>query len=124
MFSATMSQEVMTIAWRFQHDPVEIVVEATKQDRPQITQYVVATERDKKIDHLLYLLDADVYQRVMIFCNTKFMTDKLTSRLKKEGYAWTASMATSPKTARCGDAELQTRQIPHPGGDRRRCAGH
>ena len=87
MFSATMSQEVMTIAWRFQHDPVEIVVEATKQDRPQITQYVVATERDKKIDHLLYLLDADVYQRVMIFCNTKFMTDKLTSRLKKEGYA-------------------------------------
>lgn len=87
MFSATMSQEVMTIAWRFQHDPVEIVVEATKQDRPQITQYVIATERDKKIDHLLYLLDADVYQRVMIFCNTKFMTDKLTSRLKKEGYA-------------------------------------
>ena len=66
---------------------VEIVVEATKQDRPQITQYVIATERDKKIDHLLYLLDADVYQRVMIFCNTKFMTDKLTSRLKKEGYA-------------------------------------
>ena len=33
-----------------------------------------------------YLLDADVYQRVMIFCNTKFMTDRLTERLKKEGY--------------------------------------
>ena len=86
MFSATMSQDVMTIAWKFQHDPVEIVVEATKKDRPQITQYVIKTEREKKIDHLLYLLDADVYQRVMIFCNTKFMTDKLTSRLKKEGY--------------------------------------
>ena len=86
MFSATMSQDVMTIAWKFQHDPVEIVVEATKKDRPQITQYVIKTEREKKIDHLLYLLDADVYQRVMIFCNTKFMTDKLSSRLKKEGY--------------------------------------
>ena len=58
----------------------------TKQDRPQIAQYVISTEQNKKIDHLLYLLDADVYQRVMIFCNTKFMTDRLTERLKKEGY--------------------------------------
>ena len=86
LFSATTNQDVLTIAWTYQHDPVEITVEATKEDRPQIAQYVIATERDKKIDHLLYLLDADVYQRIMIFCNTKFMTDKLTSRLKKEGY--------------------------------------
>ena len=86
LFSATTNQDVLTIAWKYQHDPVEITVEATKEDRPQIAQYVISTERDKKIDHLLYLLDADVYQRIMIFCNTKFMTDKLTSRLKKEGY--------------------------------------
>ena len=87
LFSATTNQDVLTIAWKYQHDPVEITVEATKKDRPQIAQYVIATEREKKMDHLLYLLDADVYQRMMIFCNTKFMTDKLTSRLKKEGYA-------------------------------------
>lgn len=87
LFSATTNQDVLTIAWKYQHDPVEITVEATKADRPQIAQYVIATEREKKMDHLLYLLDADVYQRIMIFCNTKFMTDKLTSRLKKEGYS-------------------------------------
>ena len=87
LFSATTNQDVLTIAWKYQHDPVEITVEATKQDRPQIAQYVIATERERKMDHLLYLLDADVYQRIMIFCNTKFMTDKLTSRLKKEGYS-------------------------------------
>ena len=86
LFSATTNQDVLTIAWKYQHDPVEITVEATKADRPQITQYVIATEQDQKTDHLLYLLDADVYQRIMIFCNTKFMTDKLTSRLVKEGY--------------------------------------
>ncbi len=86
LFSATTNQDVLTIAWKYQHEPVEITVEATKEDRPQIAQYVIATEPNRKIDHLLYLLDADVYQRVMIFCNTKFMTDKLTSRLKKEGY--------------------------------------
>ena len=86
LFSATTNQDVLTIAWKYQHEPVEITVEATKADRPQITQYVIATEQDQKTDHLLYLLDADVYQRIMIFCNTKFMTDKLTSRLMKEGY--------------------------------------
>lgn len=86
LFSATTNQDVLTIAWKYQHDPIEVTVEATKQDRPQIAQYVISTEQNKKIDHLLYLLDADVYQRVMIFCNTKFMTDRLTEPLKKEGY--------------------------------------
>ena len=86
LFSATTNQDVLTIAWKYQHDPVEITVEAIKQDRPRITQYVIAVEQDQKTDHLLYLLDADEYQRIMIFCNTKFMTDKLTSRLVKEGY--------------------------------------
>ena len=86
LFSATTNRDVLTIAWKYQHEPVEVTVEATKKDRPQITQYVIAVEPNEKTDRLLYLLDADVYRRVMIFCNTKFMTDKLTSRLVKEGY--------------------------------------
>ena len=86
LFSATTNQDVLTIAWKYQHDPIEVTVEATKQDRPQIAQYVISTEQNKKIAHLLYLLDAEVYQRDMNFCNTKFMTDRLTERLKKEGY--------------------------------------
>ena len=86
LFSATTNRDVLTIAWKYQHEPVEVTVEATKKDRPQITQYVIAVEPNEKTDRLLYLLDADVYRRVMVFCNTKFMTDKLTSRLVKEGY--------------------------------------
>jgi len=86
LFSATTNQDVLTIAWKYQNNPVEITVEATKEDRPQIAQYVISTEQKQKMDNLLYLLDADVYQRIMIFCNTKFMTDRLTSDLKKQGY--------------------------------------
>ncbi|MEE3382212.1 MAG: DEAD/DEAH box helicase, partial [Succiniclasticum sp.] len=37
LFSATTNQDVLTIAWKYQHDPVEVTVEATKADRPQIT---------------------------------------------------------------------------------------
>ena len=100
LFSATTNQDVLTIAWKYQHDPVEITVEATKEDRPQITQYVIAADQEKKTDHLLYLLDANVYQRVMIFCNTKFMTDKLTSRLVKEGYDARCLHGDIPQTKR------------------------
>lgn len=87
MFSATTNQDVMTIAWKFQQDPVEINIPATKENRPDITQYVLSTVRERKYEDLLYLLDADAFSRVMIFCNTKSMSDRLCKRLQKEGYS-------------------------------------
>ncbi len=86
LFSATTNQDVMTIAWKYLQDPVEVVIPATKENRPQITQYVINTEREKKYDHLLYLLDSDEYQRVMVFVNTKDMTQRLCKRLQNAGY--------------------------------------
>ena len=87
MYSATTSQDVMTISWKYQHDPVEVTVEAVKEDKPKIHQYMFYTTREKKMDHLLYLLDADEYKRVMIFANTKFMAQKLCSALQRQGYS-------------------------------------
>ncbi len=86
LFSATTNQDVMTIAWKYLHDPAEVTIPATKENRPQITQYVIATERERKYDDLLYLLDSDVYQRVMVFVNTKDMTQRLCKRLQNAGY--------------------------------------
>ena len=86
LFSATTNQDVMTIAWKYLQDPVEVSIPATKENRPQITQYVIETEREKKYDHLLYLLDSDEYQRVMVFVNTKDMTQRLCKRLQNAGY--------------------------------------
>jgi len=86
LFSATTNQDVMTIAWKYLQDPVEVTIPATKENRPQITQYVINTEREKKYDHLLYLLDSDEYQRIMVFVNTKDMTQRLCKRLQNAGY--------------------------------------
>ncbi len=86
LFSATTNQDVMTIAWKYLQEPVEVTIPATKENRPQITQYVINTEREKKYDHLLYLLDSDEYQRVMVFVNTKDMTQRLCKRLQNAGY--------------------------------------
>ena len=86
LFSATTNQGVMTIAWKYQHDPVEINIPATKENRPSITQYIIEVERNKKDERLLYLLDSDEFQRVMVFVNTKRMTQHLTEKLQKAGY--------------------------------------
>lgn len=86
LFSATTNQDVMTIAWKYQHEPVEVIIPATKENRPLITQYVIETTREKKYEDLLYLLDSDVYQRVMVFVNTKDMTQRLCKRLQEAGY--------------------------------------
>ncbi len=87
MFSATTNPDVMTIAWKYQNNPAEIVIAATEETRPDITQYVIESDRNQKYDHLLYLLDSDQYKRAMIFCNTKDMTGRLCARLQKAGYS-------------------------------------
>lgn len=86
MFSATTNRDVMTISWKYQRDPVEITVEATKENRPQITQHTILIPRDKKQGALEYLLDSNEYDRVMVFANTKFMAQRLSDRLSKQGY--------------------------------------
>ncbi len=86
LYSATTNPDVQTIAWKYQQDPVEIIIPATKENRPQITQYVIESDHKNKYEHLLYLLDSDEFSRVMVFVNTKDMTQRLTNRMQKAGY--------------------------------------
>jgi len=86
MFSATTNQDVMTISWKYQYQPVEITIEAVAENRPKISQYIIEAYRNNKEERLLYLLDSDEYTRVMIFTNTKYLCDRLTGHLQKKGY--------------------------------------
>ncbi len=86
LYSATTNPDVQTIAWKYQQDPVEVIVPATKENRPQITQYVIESDAKNKYEHLLYLLDSDEFNRIMVFINTKDMTQRLANRLQKAGY--------------------------------------
>ena len=87
MFSATTNQDVLTVSWKYQNDPIEIVVQPKAEDKPKIKQYIIQCEQKEKYESLRYLLDTDQYKRVMVFCNTKDMTDRLCSRLKQAGYS-------------------------------------
>ena len=85
MFSATISREVMDISWVYQRDPVEITVRADSANKPDIAQYRLDVERNEKADTVARLLDMGGYERVIAFCNTKNMTDRLSGLLNMRG---------------------------------------
>lgn len=97
MFSATTNRDVMTISWKYQNNPVEVVIEATEENKPNIAQYIIQATTREKYDRLLYIIDSDAYHRMMVFCNTKSMTARLTERLKRPVTARIAFTATSAK---------------------------
>ena len=87
MFSATISREVMDISWVYQRDPVEIVVRPVQENRPQIQQYRIKVDQGGKVDLLIAILEKEQLDRVIVFCNTKNTTDRLTGLLQMKGVA-------------------------------------
>ena len=85
LFSATISREVMDISWVYQRDPVEITVHADEENKPDIAQYRLEVERNEKMETMARLMELGGYDRVIAFCNTKNMTDRLTGLLKMKG---------------------------------------
>ena len=85
LFSATISQEVMTVSWMYQRDEVEITVEPKQQDRPDIDQYSLTVTPLQKAETTLRLIKTQGYERVIIFCNTKHMCQRLSDELQRAG---------------------------------------
>ena len=85
LFSATISQEVMTVSWMYQRDEVEITVEPKQEDRPDIDQYSLTVTPLEKAETTLRLIRSQGYERVMIFCNTKHMCQRLSDDFKRAG---------------------------------------
>ena len=77
LFSATISQEVMTVSWMYQRDEVEITVEPKQEDRPDIEQFSLTVTPLEKAETTLRLIRTQCYERVIIFCNTKHMCQRL-----------------------------------------------
>ncbi len=85
LFSATISQEVMTVSWMYQRDEVEITVEPRKEDRPDIDQFCMTVSPLEKAEATLRLIKSQGYGRVMIFCNTKHMCQRLCDDFQRAG---------------------------------------
>ena len=85
LFSATISQEVMTVSWMYQRDEVEITVEPKQEDRPDISQYSLTVPNLQKAETTLRLLRTQGFERVMIFCNTKHICQRLSDDFRRAG---------------------------------------
>ena len=85
LFSATISQEVMTVSWMYQRDEVEITVEPKQEDRPDIDQYSITVTPLEKAETTLRLIRTQGYERVIIFCNTKHMCQRLSDDFQRAG---------------------------------------
>ena len=85
MFSATISREVMDISWMYQRDPEEITVQAKEENKPDIAQYRIDVGQNDKAHVMAQIIRAEGHERVMAFCNTKGMTERLKAFLMMEG---------------------------------------
>ena len=85
LFSATISQEVMTVSWMYQRDEVEITVEPKQEDRPDIDQYSLTVSALQKAETTLRLIKSQGFERIMIFCNTKHMCQRLCDEFQRAG---------------------------------------
>ena len=85
LFSATISQEVMTVSWMYQRDEVEITVEPKQEDRPDIEQFSLTVTPLEKAETTLRLLRTQGFERVIIFCNTKHMCQRLCDEFQRTG---------------------------------------
>lgn len=81
LFSATISQEVMTVSWMYQRDEVEITVKPTQESRPDIDQYSIQVSPFHKQEMTIRLIQD--FERVIIFCNTKVMCQRLCDDLQR-----------------------------------------
>ena len=85
LFSATISQEVMTVSWMYQRDEIEITVEPKQEDRPDIDQFSLTCTPLEKAETTLRLIRSQGYERAMIFCNTKHMCQRLCDDFRRAG---------------------------------------
>ena len=85
LFSATISREVMDIAWVYQRDAEEVTVQADEENKPDIRQFRLDVSMNEKVDAVEKIINYGNYDRVMIFCNTKGSTERVSHLLQLRG---------------------------------------
>ena len=84
LFSATMPNQIRSLADRYMNTPVFVTVSKEQLTVPQIDQYYYETR--EKLDGLSRILDAGDMERTIIFTRTKKGADELTASLSARGY--------------------------------------
>lgn len=87
MYSATMSAEVRTICKKFMRNPFEIYIDNdTKLTLHGLQQYIVKLNEEQKIQKLFDLLDALLFNQVIIFVKSFKRAETLSKVLVESSF--------------------------------------
>jgi len=83
-FSATISQEIKKLANKHMKQPTQVMAEKMV-DPEKLEQFYFNVSKKNKISLLSHLLKKEKSDLVMVFCNTRRMTDMVSRNLKADG---------------------------------------
>ncbi|OKY27473.1 DEAD/DEAH box helicase [Thalassotalea sp. PP2-459] len=83
LFSATISDDVRRLAKRSMENPTEITIKENSKTSPNIEQWLVTVDKDKKSALLSHLIQTNQWHQALIFIETKHGAAKLVSQLAK-----------------------------------------
>ncbi len=87
LFSATLSQRVMELAYEFMDLAEKVHIEPEKVTADKVDQILYHVSRREKFAFLMGLLrQKEAFERVMVFVNTKKEAEHLADRLKANDY--------------------------------------
>jgi ATP-dependent RNA helicase RhlE len=86
LFSATMPEDIRSIADKHMHDPVRIQIITDESKKPRIRQTIFWVNRDKRQALLFDVLDKQTADQALLFARTKRGADRLAKVLSKAGH--------------------------------------
>lgn len=86
LFSATMPQDIASIAEKHMNNPVRVQIVTDESNLPKIRQRMYYVNRDKRQHLLLDVLEQEPAAQALIFTRTKRGADRLSKVLTKEGH--------------------------------------
>jgi len=86
LFSATMPKEILNLAKKFQNNPEHIKVTGTELTVTAIEQTYYEVKDRLKAELMSTLIDANQFQLMLVFCNTKRKVDEVVEEFQAKGY--------------------------------------
>src|SRR6201996_2894474 len=100
LFSATLSHRVLELAYEHMHNAEKLAVETENITADRVRQQVFFPSKEEKMPLLLNLLERTSAERSIIFVNTKAAAERVTDRVKRQGYRVGALSGDVPQLKR------------------------
>jgi ATP-dependent RNA helicase RhlE len=90
LFSATVSDEIATLARKFLRDPQTLTAGEKRNPVATVTQHFYSVRQEDKLALLSHAIEQEKMESVLVFSRTKHGADKIAKRLERQGVSSTA----------------------------------